>query len=455
MKKNTIFLFIFLASFFAIPLISRAEEVAPEDNPLCWDEKVCTADYTGPEGKKDQIPDGEFDNTSSRAKTTCGGSLGFCYPTGESYELEVSLPLGSTPTKVVFGLGDYIDKVYKFLLAIAMIFAVLMIMVGGLEYLLSSGGQEAKKAMERVGKAVAGLVLLFCATLILFTVNPRFLSLNFAKIPKVRTLAFFGGQIKCEDLIRAGYVMERDLSDESVATCGRSGQATGMTTGQLLQDKIDCIWTGCNGTEYSYSSGGSPPRVQKSCYWDVNGSPACVSCEEATTGPPFHKGVKPSATACAALQPIFYNSSGSASWQPDAKYHATCEFSRDLSFEPTEAADTLINGQCAVVAFDCDQINECNDYDAIVVFNNDGHQDLDAFESPTYYDYSVHKEICEGNPCGLAGGCRQDYSALFDTFFKGLQVYAAAVTLGKSTAAMSFASSLSGSEPNGLSCESR
>lgn len=70
-------------------------------------------------------------------------------------------------------LGDYITGVYKYLLAISGIFAVLMLMVGGLQYVVSPGGSEMSAAKKRITNALTGVVLLFCTYLILFLVNPK------------------------------------------------------------------------------------------------------------------------------------------------------------------------------------------------------------------------------------------------------------------------------------------
>ena len=47
-----------------------------------------------------------------------------------------------------------------------------MIVLSGIQYSLSGGGEDAKKAKGRVMQLVAGLVLLFLTGLILNTVAP-------------------------------------------------------------------------------------------------------------------------------------------------------------------------------------------------------------------------------------------------------------------------------------------
>ncbi len=84
-------------------------------------------------------------------------------------------------------LAKYIDALYRYLIVIATVVAVVMVMVGGLQYILSRGNADAvKKAKERITNAVIGLVLLFAAYDIAFLLDPntvRFESLLIKTVP--------------------------------------------------------------------------------------------------------------------------------------------------------------------------------------------------------------------------------------------------------------------------------
>ena len=82
-------------------------------------------------------------------------------------------------------LGEYINGLYKFLLSIGGIFAVLMVMIGGIQYVISRGGGEATEAKKRIGNAITGLVLLFCVFIILYTVNPGMISFDALRIQNI------------------------------------------------------------------------------------------------------------------------------------------------------------------------------------------------------------------------------------------------------------------------------
>jgi hypothetical protein len=70
-------------------------------------------------------------------------------------------------------IGTYVSGVYKFLIGFAFVIAVVMIMIGGLQYVIGASTGEIGKAKERIKNAVVGFVLLLFVYVILFTVNPN------------------------------------------------------------------------------------------------------------------------------------------------------------------------------------------------------------------------------------------------------------------------------------------
>lgn len=71
-------------------------------------------------------------------------------------------------------LGDYIAGVYKYLLGVSTLIAIVMLMIGGLQYSIF----QEDKAKTRIKNAVTGLVLLLSTYLILTIVNPRLVLLG-------------------------------------------------------------------------------------------------------------------------------------------------------------------------------------------------------------------------------------------------------------------------------------
>lgn len=84
-------------------------------------------------------------------------------------------------------LGDYIAGIYKYLLGISTTIAIVMIMVGGLQWSLGGQSPEAiGKAKTRIKNAVTGLILLLSTYLILFTVNPKLIGLQFPELDVIK-----------------------------------------------------------------------------------------------------------------------------------------------------------------------------------------------------------------------------------------------------------------------------
>lgn len=114
---------------------------------------------------------------------SCGPNQGKCLAKYPSAKLTVAI--GSTTT--VTDLSDYIGVVYRYSVSIAGLIAGIMIMIGGLQYLVARGDAgRVTKAKERISNAIIGLVLVLGAYLLLQTVNPDLVLLRLPKIPVVK-----------------------------------------------------------------------------------------------------------------------------------------------------------------------------------------------------------------------------------------------------------------------------
>ncbi len=83
-------------------------------------------------------------------------------------------------------IGEYVAAWYEWLLGAAVIVATVMIMIGGVQYMIGKGAGEVQKGKERIKNAIIGLVLLLGSYTILYTVNPKlteFDPLSLEKIP--------------------------------------------------------------------------------------------------------------------------------------------------------------------------------------------------------------------------------------------------------------------------------
>ena len=75
---------------------------------------------------------------------------------------------------------DFLSRFIPFLLAFAALAAFVQIVRGGIQRAVSGGNPSAiGEANDIIWKAILGLVLAFSAYLILYTINPDLVSLNF------------------------------------------------------------------------------------------------------------------------------------------------------------------------------------------------------------------------------------------------------------------------------------
>lgn len=92
----------------------------------------------------------------------------------------IQLPEGSQDS----GLGNYLSLLFKTLIGLAGGISALIIVVSGLQYMLSEVPGVKTSAKGRIQEALTGLVLALAAYLILYTINPDLTNLDL-KLPKL------------------------------------------------------------------------------------------------------------------------------------------------------------------------------------------------------------------------------------------------------------------------------
>jgi hypothetical protein len=88
-------------------------------------------------------------------------------------------------TKTDIDLNSYIGYVYKFAIAIAVFIAIVMIVYGGFEYMMSDSVTSKSDAKSKFKSAATGLLMVLASYLILQTIDPRLVGLN-TSIPKLK-----------------------------------------------------------------------------------------------------------------------------------------------------------------------------------------------------------------------------------------------------------------------------
>lgn len=91
-------------------------------------------------------------------------------------------------------LETYIPAIFKLAIGLSAVAAVLMIVLGGFQYISSDALMKKSEGRERIKNAVFGLVLVISAWLILNTINPNLLNINL-NIESISTTAVSGGSL--------------------------------------------------------------------------------------------------------------------------------------------------------------------------------------------------------------------------------------------------------------------
>jgi len=83
-------------------------------------------------------------------------------------------------------LGLYIKAIYEYLLYVAGVLAVIVIMIGGFQW-ITAGGNQSKigEAKERVTSAIIGLFLALGSYLLLYTINPDLVKIVDLSMPSI------------------------------------------------------------------------------------------------------------------------------------------------------------------------------------------------------------------------------------------------------------------------------
>jgi uncharacterized membrane protein len=95
------------------------------------------------------------------------------YVTLEPGLWKVALDGSGDGTKIsTTSLGDFLSKVFNLGIAIAVALSVVMITVGGIQYMTTDSWNKKEEGKERIRNALYGLGLALISWLILYTINP-------------------------------------------------------------------------------------------------------------------------------------------------------------------------------------------------------------------------------------------------------------------------------------------
>ena len=202
-------------------------------------------------------------------------------------------------------LGKYLNLMIKIFIGLCAVLSVVMIVVGGLEYMTSELAHTKEAGKERIWQAVLGLLIALGAYALLNTINPDLLDTKLESLKKI--------VIKIEkDLIvvRNGKVSAGDgssINPDSIGTScdSRTIMSAAQSAGQTITEgqaaTFACLITpesGCKSvTNYNWGGGSSaygPYQILLQTHSDCFENPVCYAAA-GVTGPlscstGFHNG---------------------------------------------------------------------------------------------------------------------------------------------------------------------
>lgn len=98
-----------------------------------------------------------------------------------------------TETRIIASnyIGEYIEAIYGWLIAAGALVAIVLFMVGGLEWMLSGGNANGvQRAKERISRAAIGLVLLLSAYTLAYLIDPDTVTFETLDIPIIERIDF-------------------------------------------------------------------------------------------------------------------------------------------------------------------------------------------------------------------------------------------------------------------------
>jgi hypothetical protein len=119
-------------------------------------------------------------------------------------------------------LGTYVPFIFNLLIGLSAVWAVLMIVIGGFQYMTTDAVMKKTQGKERIKNAVFGLVLVIAAWIILNTVNPNLLKLSLDISPVTTTQT--GGEGTLSPALPLQSVMDR-----VTATCPGCSTTGGLS----------------------------------------------------------------------------------------------------------------------------------------------------------------------------------------------------------------------------------
>jgi len=361
----------------------------PENDGKCWTEDEC-AKYAM--DRNNTPTPGIWGGQSEKCvETKSGLATGYCYSPSIGVNLNIPV-LGHTTVK---GFDEYLALAYKFLLPAMSLIAVVMVMVGGLEYVIAGGSSKRiDKAKTRISNALIGLVLLMSAYAIASLLDPRLVNLNALKMPLIKKAVLLDPGSSCEQL--SDYKFD---IDPPKGTCGATkGKIIGIenvvSEAKNSNFKLGdpCDFMTCDGE-----------NAGKACMKGAGGTTnRCIACADLSSS-----DIPLSEATCNLA------AKNADAGDRDKNHYYYCEF-EDQAIDSCmsagmSSAEPYVNCSAASPSTD----DPCSAYDKIMITHKEYPSSFEglwsyawggdrAIDSISTIEMPIAIKVCVSDPCGFA-----------------------------------------------------
>lgn len=133
------------------------------------------------------------------AKTTTPENGGGLSNTGSSNTYKLLAPLGKFTEVKTDNIGEYFNKFFKIAIGLAGVLAVIMIVVGGVQWMGSESIFGKTEGKKRVTQAILGLLIALGSYALLNTINPDLLGTKGLQINQASNNGEAGTSLKTID----------------------------------------------------------------------------------------------------------------------------------------------------------------------------------------------------------------------------------------------------------------
>ena len=186
----------------------------------------------------------------------------------------------------------YLNAIYKWGASAGVMFAIVLIMVGGIEWMIGSAVGTIERAKSRIRNASVGLILVLVTTVFLQFINPKITQLSAIQLPVIAQKFLQSENTHLDSTGTGGnatttQAVPSDIVETATSTAGSGRSPTGATgpaqNMTLYSQKNYSVPYGVCGT--IKASGCGPTSVAMiSKYYGVNVTPDTVADAFATQG---------------------------------------------------------------------------------------------------------------------------------------------------------------------------